>query len=493
MPQGPERPSDAVAPVGEGAAESANEARVEANPAEVTAATLHLPGLIQEDRADVAVQDVADIGNEIVSQPNAGESQVQVAPAPPTPDIPAAFDQLKAYCDEHQLKCTIDAEFPLVSLEFRNGRDTRTVSIFSEENAEALLHYPLDEIVFLGGYAAVCSYKGAWIEAAVRPHGVAPRAFIARRSLFGASAARGQQQGEVEVPEIPDVGGLTLRLTEKPGIMSALELATPFYLRIEGIGITEHDKALNLLEDLSNSLFMQIDFRFDSPLSLVRSRSPLRRSAKSRGRLDQDNQLTYPRHSYERTPSSLYWYARSATSMPLLQFLAFYQCIEFFFPQFSRQETIAKIKNVLKDPAFNWTNDSDINTILNVTLEGRRGSLVDERKQLRATLAHCVDGAALHDFLNQTEERKRFFGSDYKKISDKRIILSDEDGIVDQTAERMYDVRCKVVHTKNLEGGEGEEMIIPFSKEADLMIDDVELIKFLARKVLIASSIPIKP
>jgi hypothetical protein len=292
--------------------------------------------------------------------------------------------------------------------------------------------------------------------------------------------------------EIPDSGGLTLRLTEKPGIVSALDMSTPFYLRIEGIGITEHDKALNLLEDLSNSLFMQIDLRFDSPLSLVRGRSPLRRAARSRGRLDQDNQLMYPRHSYEKTPSSLYWYARSATSMPLLQFLAFYQCIEFFFPQFSRQDTIVKIKNILKDPAFNGANDSDINTILNVTLEGRRGSLLDERKQLRATLEHCVEGAALHDFLNQTDERKRFFGSDYKKISDKKISLSDEDEVVGQTADRIYDIRCKVVHTKNLEGGEGEEMIIPFSKEADLMIDDVELIKFLARKVLVASSIPLK-
>ena len=487
----PENPNDAAAPVGTGNAESANDARVEANPAEVTAATLHLPGLIQESFAEPAVQEVA-VSGQGDGLAAAGESQARVAPEQATPDIPEAFNQLKAYCDEHHLKCTIDPELQLVNLEFRNGRDTRTVAIFSEENAEALLHYPLDEVVFLGGYSAVCSYKEAWIEAAVRAHGVAPRSFIARRSLFGTTATRSQQQGEVEIRETPDVGGLTLRLTETPGVLSALEMDMPLYLRIEGIGITEHDKALNLLEDLSNSLFMQIDFRFDSPLSLVRSRQP-RRGARSRGRLDQDNQLTYPRHSYERTPSSLYWYARSATSMPLLQFLAFYQCIEFFFPQFSRQETIAKIKNVLKDPAFNWTNDSDINTILNVTLEGRRGSLLDERKQLRATLEHCVDGRALHDFLNQTEERTRYFGSDYKKISEKRISLSKEDDVVEQTAERMYDIRCKVVHTKNLEGGEGEEMIIPFSKEADLMIDDVELIKFLARKVLIASSIPIKP
>jgi hypothetical protein len=174
--------------------------------------------------------------------------------------------------------------------------------------------------------------------------------------------------------------------------------------------------------------------------------------------------------------------------MPLLQFLAFYQCIEFFFPQYSRQETIAKIKNVLKDPAFDGTKDSSINVVLNLTMEGRRGSLLEERKQLAATLKQCVDPTALRDFLNETEERKRYYGSDYKKISDKRIVLSEDSPIVDQAAERVYDIRCKVVHTKNLEGGEGGEMILPFSEEADLLMDDVELIKFLARRVLIASS-----
>jgi hypothetical protein len=133
-------------------------------------------------------------------------------------------------------------------------------------------------------------------------------------------------------------------------------------------------------------------------------------------------------------------------------------------------------------------DENDVNTILNATLEGRRGSLLEERKQLGATLRQCVDATALRDFLNKTDERRRYYASDYKKISDKRITLSEDSAIVDQTSERIYDIRCKVVHTKNLDNGETEEMILPFSKEADLLMDDVELIKFLAQRVLIASS-----
>lgn len=449
------------------------------------------PTVVAQSSAESELQQIAEPENLTDAQPSAGVSDSLVAPPPATAELPAALKELKAYCDSHGIKNTIEADPEYIVLELRNGRDMRRVAIFSEEDAATLLKYPLEQIVFLGDYSAVCSYRGGWIEASVRPYGLNPLGPFAQRSLFGTARGRGEKPRETEIREVADGTGLTLRLTENRGIIAALEAATPFYLRIEGVGITEHDKALNLLEDLSNSLFMQVDFRFDLPLSLVRARFPHRRRV-PRGRVDQDNQLTYPRHLYEKIPSSLYWYARSAISMPLLQFLALYQCIEFFFPQFSRLETIQKIKNLLKDPSFNWSNDSDVNTILNATLEGRRGSLLDERKQLRATLQQCVDSAALRIFLNATDERKRYYGSDYKRISEKRISLSDEGSVIEQTAERMYDIRCKVVHTKNLEGTETDEIIVPFSKEADLMTDDVELIKFLARKVLIASSIQVK-
>jgi hypothetical protein len=418
-------------------------------------------------------------------------SEAVVAPSGPSPsEAPLSFLRLKSYCDERGMKSAIDLSEPFehVSIEFRNGRTSRTVYIASEEDAETLLKLPIEDLVFLGQYSAICSYKDGWIEAAVRAHG-AGRTSIARSKIFGISTPTTKETGEVEISGIGDV---TLRLTEKRGILSRLDYYSPMYLRIEGIGITEHDKAVNLLEDLSNSLFMQIDFRFDSPLTLGRDRFSLRRLSKPRGQLDEDSQLAFPRFSYEQNPSTLYWYARSASSMPLLQFLAFYQCIEFFFPRYSRQEAIAKIKNALKDPAFDGNKDSCIDSILNATLDDRRGSLPEERKQLGATLKHCVDPVALRDFINETDERKRYYSNDYKKISEKRITLTDEAALVELTAERIYDIRCKVVHTKNADGRERDEMILPFSKEAELLMDDVELVRFLARKVLIASSVPLK-
>jgi len=340
----------------------------------------------------------------------------------------------------------------------------------------------------LGDYSAVCSYEGGWIEAVVRPLAL-PQASSASRLIFGDNAARTNESVDLRI-EGPERS--LLQLTEKHGILYWLDYGAQLYLRIEGIGITEHDKAVNLLEDLSNSLFMQIDFRFDSPLTLGRDSFLLKGITSRPGRLDQDNQLMYPRFTYERGPSSLYWYARSAVSLPLLQFLALYQCIEFFFPQYSRREAISRIKNILKDPTFDGTKDSYVNVLLNATLEGYRGSLLEERKQLGATLKQCIDSSSIRDFLNDTAERIQFYSKEYREISDKKLSLTDETNIVEQTADRIYDIRCKIVHTKNLEGSKADDMILPFSKEADLLVDDVELIKFLARKVMIASGSPLK-
>lgn len=54
-------------------------------------------------------------------------------------------------------------------------------------------------------------------------------------------------------------------------------------------------------------------------------------------------------------------------------------------------------------------------------------------------------------------------------------------------ADLIYDIRCKIVHTKG-ENYEGEvELLLPFSKEAELLFFDIQLIKYVARKVLIAA------
>ncbi len=196
--------------------------------------------------------------------------------------------------------------------------------------------------------------------------------------------------------------------------------------------------------------------------------------------------LKFPEMEYDDVPASLYWYARSAVGMPLLQYLAYYQVIEFYYPTYSQAEAKKRIKNILKDPSFRADKESDIGKIL--SLFNYRGKWGDEKAQLRATLTECISNEDLKSFVVDDESRKNLFQNKNKGISNFRIIVDSETDLITQVCNRVYDIRCKIVHTKEESHGETLEILLPFSKEADQLIYDIELIQFLSQRVLISAS-----
>jgi hypothetical protein len=53
---------------------------------------------------------------------------------------------------------------------------------------------------------------------------------------------------------------------------------------------------------------------------------------------------------------------------------------------------------------------------------------------------------------------------------------------------RIYDIRCKIVHTKNEHSDDDLRMILPFSEDAEYLLHDIDLAEFVARSVLVSSS-----
>lgn len=71
---------------------------------------------------------------------------------------------------------------------------------------------------------------------------------------------------------------------------------------------------------------------------------------------------------------------------------------------------------------------------------------------------------------------------------DKKIVAEN---LVSKLTARIYDIRNKVVHKKA--GGEITtsdvlSSIYPFSKEEELLIDDIKVIEYVAQQVLIYNS-----
>ncbi len=387
------------------------------------------------------------------------------------------------------------------------GREKEWIYLYELDHIKRLLAIPFERYVFLGSYVAICSYEEGTIEAGIRTPERAPYIHI---HLLGSplptlirrqnwtlelKTQEGGDEKRVKIGPISD----TLHtlwyhslLGERPEPKYKRRYEYPLTLRIEGIQVSRHEQALDLLERIANSLFFQTDLCLNVLLSLVRKTRFSVSIASATSKKERTN-LQFPQYEYDKAPMDLYWYARTAVGMPLLQFLAYYQTIEYYFSTYSKAEARKRIRGILKDLTFRPDRDADIGRILSVIGTGHRYGFRNELSQLKATLQECLDPDQVRSFLESDEERKKFFSSITKGLTDVSIPINDTTAdLRDKVAERIYRIRCKIVHTKSGNSDKEMEFLLPSSKEAELLSLDIELVQYVARQVLITASSPLQ-
>ncbi|MEW6759938.1 MAG: hypothetical protein AB1437_03875 [Pseudomonadota bacterium] len=388
---------------------------------------------------------------------------------------------------------TYEGEQSAVEIQLKNGRHTRPISLGSAQAIDRLLSFQFENYVFLGDFEAICNYSEGVIEAGIRPSGT--NMIFSSRTLFrrivtedkGEAESSNERivvsSGQASLPRI-EISRLSVpfaTLTRSPNV-------SRLSLKLSGCQIKTHDGALHLLQQIAGSVLFQIDLLANLPFVMERRRvRPARKNMAKSYPLE----LEYPHTQYETAPLSLYNYGRSATGMPLLQFLAFYQVLEFFFPRYSQSEAHRKLKSMLKDPAFRSHNDSDITRLLTAIQTNRNGAFGDERSQLKATLNECVDADALRNFLQVDTERAEYFQGKPKALHHKIPISSPQVDLRNDVAERVYQIRCKIVHTKNDSRDASLELLLPFTQESEQLLFDIELVQFLAQQILIMDGAPL--
>jgi hypothetical protein len=215
----------------------------------------------------------------------------------------------------------------------------RIALVDNEATARALFEVPFEQYIFLEDYEAICSVGEGFIEANVSgiDHQVEAEA---RKRLFGLPASPYSWNKDATRIDIlqSDGSGRKVSLIPPPGLrlgQFGRHYSQYLCLRIEGASFGSQDQAVTLLESVADALFFEIDVRFDITLGLRRD---YKRQIGPLCRSDELSRkpLQFPEYRYDKQPISLYWYARRGLGMPLLQFLAFYQTIEYYFPMYSR-------------------------------------------------------------------------------------------------------------------------------------------------------------
>jgi hypothetical protein len=391
----------------------------------------------------------------------------------------------------------------LLSLSFPNGNGTRRVFAFTDEAAHVLLSNQFHEYEFLGHFSAIYSKTFDVIEAHVTSAAISHTQILAQLTggklisnpLSLAIPTPGSQTEDTHLTlkaSMDDEFGTRIILGLQSPISAGL-LSSSFVnpgqisIRVEGVSASLIGDPLNFLKRVSDALFFDIDLNHNIALNLSRTRYPVtpRLSLPKPPR----NRPQFPQMEYHNEPMSLYLYGRTAYEMPLLQYLSFYQVMEYYFPIYSRRDMTRIFQESLKDPRFRLDDEAAIAKVLSQLSLGVRNSLGGERNQLHATLAGSVQKDELVAFLCSSEESKKFFSTKHKALSDSRINLDSRNtDVVTETSNVIYDIRCKIVHTKVGEPDSDGRLLLPDSPETDTITGFVELIRFLAQKVLICNA-----
>ncbi len=408
-----------------------------------------------------------------------------------------AFRSLIERCEKFGIEYELEPDnFFTFELRLPSGREKREITIFDDGVANKLAEIEFEKYVFIHGYQAICCYKEKHIEAYIkmlRPlrkerllsrllgnYSINPE--LKSKNLIFKTKSQGRNGNKIIVT-ISNPSDAILSLTGRsPDEESGLTI------KIDGYKISTNEQAITILEKISNSLFFDIRTIRSIPLMLenYRELGIYPRWIPSTRRIKKTAPITFPKYQYDADPINLYWYANSAYQMPLLQFLAYYQILEFYFPIYAEGEVQAELANVLKDPQFDPNHHLDIKKVIS-TVQNKMGrGYGNEKAQLLATIKGCVQDKEIRELLERSD-LKNYYDTDCKKVCTIKLSIANKElDLRDQLAERLYDIRCRIVHTKAEETE--TTRILPFSEEETLLKNELQVIEFLARKAIIAKS-----
>ncbi len=382
-----------------------------------------------------------------------------------------------------------------VILDMPNGPSKRRLPVFPRD-AERYLALEFESYVILGDYMSTVDTRTGHIEAMLEGGGPTSRLVRALQELPGVGVEEGREPDpEMEFADVPANGSTQESdwrvLVEQDGVSIELSSASPvlqaFFrgsvsVKVAGVKTTTHDQALEALERYASAFLFDLDLVYGIALQMTRKRQGNR--ARSRQRPERPPR--FPRNQYAGQALQLYQYGRTSAGLPLLEYLAYYQTVEHFFPFFAREQTVHAVRSQLLDPRFDATNDAALSRLISLAAPVGRAGL-PERDQLRATVRACVDSAVLRDFFNSAPEYHDHFCSKRQVIKGVEPIqlTGNHADLRDQVADRIYAIRCRIVHAKQDGGGTYEEVLLPSSSEAGSLQADIELLRMTAQLALV--------
>lgn len=381
---------------------------------------------------------------------------------------------------------------------FPQGRESRGVE-YGVEDVEALQSIDLAAIRFLPDLLGYVDTNTGAIEVQLRLRSTFQMRRVPGFKVIPSDEPDAEEPDEEFTMRMPrlwrivvDRNGVELELSPRSeefravrGLSQRSGITT---LKIRGLAHASTEETLRSLESLSDAFFFDLDVRYGVVLELMQTPGRLRPPVRAR----HARPATFPTNKYLSQPAALYRYGRSASGLPLLSFLAFYQVLEFFFPIFTQNEVTQRVQQTLRNPRFDPSDDVSVLRLVEAIRPSMRLG-VSEKEQLRASIRRCLTNETIKDFINSSTNTSNHFCQKVQSVPGL-VALKPDSGtpdLRDQVADRIYDIRCRIVHTKSDGGESGVELLLPSGPEARSLGPDIELVRLAAQEAIIAGASPL--
>lgn len=259
-------------------------------------------------------------------------------------------------------------------------------------------------------------------------------------------------------------------------------------IKVFNLSARSHQEAVDQSDQLIHAAFFELAYLKRLPLGIVeewpappghRRHRSFRHDEPHAGR-----ELPLPRSGFNRDIVRFYLLGMSS-NVPVLQFLSFYQVLEYFFVSVSDERLYQQMTRRVNDPRFS-TEARSLDRLIQDVVDHKR--VTDETEMLKLVLEKYVDENELIEFIKAYEEhlgephytkRRKRFGVD----AEVKPVTGHVFGNV---AKVVKTVRNALVHSSDHH--ERVERHVPFSEGTRLVEIEVPLLRFLAERVIISTA-----
>ncbi|MFI6215901.1 hypothetical protein ACIBCD_28240 [Nocardia brasiliensis] len=253
-----------------------------------------------------------------------------------------------------------------------------------------------------------------------------------------------------------------------------------YSLKIDGLSFEIRDGTSADLTSLVDSFLYELSVRNAIVLETVRPISLARVGRISPWR-EPEAGVRYPKSRINPQVAQIFGFAESARRNPSLAYLSYYQVLEFYFPHATRRHAIRAVRKELNDPYFEDSDDG----ILRVISAAEGGTNSSEAQAIGILLSESIrrkklkEFFAIGDFAVHFSKKGPITGVENINVDNKTK------GLTDQVADRVYQLRNRIVHAKDDPRYENVKFLLPKGPESDCLGPDLELVRVLAIEVII--------